>query len=82
MTLHSKSREEARQLNFLKSRFPIKFGTWNILRTMFEAGRCATIAKEIKLLGLFETRWTQSGQMRVNIQSFIDKSLREILRIQ
>ena len=45
-------------------------GTWNV-RTMFETGKTCQVAAEMRsygldLLGISETRWTQSGQMRLN----------------
>jgi len=44
-------------------------GTWNI-RTMYETGKAITVAMEMKryniaLLGLAETRWLKSGQVRL-----------------
>ncbi|KAJ8367756.1 hypothetical protein SKAU_G00077840 [Synaphobranchus kaupii] len=44
-------------------------GTWNV-RTMFQAGKAATITKEmvrynLSVLGLGETRWTQSGEVKL-----------------
>lgn len=43
--------------------------TWNV-RTMFAAGNAAIIAEEMRryrlfLLGLCETRWLQSGQVKL-----------------
>lgn len=43
--------------------------TWNV-RTMFAAGKAAIIAEEMRryrlsLLGLCETRWVQSGQVKL-----------------
>ena len=47
----------------------MNIATWNI-RTMYEAGKTAQIAQERKayklsLLGLCETRWLQSGKLRL-----------------
>ena len=44
-------------------------GTWNV-RTMFEAGKTAQVATEMKkynlaILGISESRWTGSGQKRL-----------------
>ena len=44
-------------------------GTWNV-RTMFQPGRATIIAHEMKryklsILGLSETRWTSSGEMKL-----------------
>ena len=46
------------------------------MRTMLEANKAAQIARErraynITVLGLCETRWTQSGQVRLNIGELI-----------
>ena len=46
------------------------------VRTMFEANKAAQIARErwaynITVLGLCETRWTQSGQVRLNTGEMI-----------
>ena len=51
------------------SRKTTRIGTWNV-RTMYEAGKTAQIAREarnynITVLGLCETRWLQSGQVRL-----------------
>ena len=47
-----------------------KVGTWNV-RTMYEASKTAQIPREtraynIGILGLCETRWTESGQTMLN----------------
>ena len=44
-----------------------KVAQWNV-RTMYETGRCAQIAKEIRnygidVLGICEARWNQSGMI-------------------
>lgn len=44
-------------------------GTWNV-KTMYQSGQAAQIAAEVQkynfaLLGIGETRWTQSGQKRL-----------------
>ena len=46
------------------------FGTWNV-RTMYEAGKAAQIAAEmttynLSILGLCETRWIESGCIRLS----------------
>ncbi|XP_048759317.2 craniofacial development protein 2-like [Ostrea edulis] len=70
MMLCNESRKEAAGLTpFLTPRKTIRLATWNI-RTMYEAGRTAQVAKEMKhyntcLLGLSETRWLQTGQLRL-----------------
>ena len=50
-------------------------GTWNV-RTMYEAGKTAQVAAEMRrfniaLLGLSETRWTQSGRLRLTTGEII-----------
>ena len=70
MTLPSQTRKVAgKPIHLLTSRKSILVGTWNI-RTMFQAGKAATIAKEmarynLSVLGLAETRWTQSGEVKL-----------------
>ena len=71
MTHCSESRKEAaRPTPLLTSRTTTRVATWNI-RTMFEAGRTAQVAKKMKnymigVLGLSETRWLQTGQLRLS----------------
>jgi exonuclease III len=53
----------------LLTRKSLQIGTWNV-RTMYESGKAAQIAAEMRnykltLLGICETRWTQSGQQRL-----------------
>ena len=70
MTLGSESRKEAVKLTpLLTPRKQSKIATWNI-RTMYEAGRTAQVVKEMNsynicLLGLSETRWLQTGQLKL-----------------
>lgn len=50
----------------LSTRAIITIGTWNV-RTMYEAGKTAQVAAEMRknnlaILGISETRWTGSGQ--------------------
>ena len=45
-------------------------GTWNV-RTLYEAGGAMQVVREMKnygipLLGLCETRWTESGQKKLS----------------
>ena len=52
---------------FLSPRTISTLGTWNV-RRLYAAGKTAQVAYEMRnynitVLGLFETRWTQSGQM-------------------
>ena len=76
MTPCSESRKEATSpIPFLYSKEISQIGIWNV-RTMFEANIAAQIARErqahnITVLGLFETRWTQSGQVRLNTGGMI-----------
>ena len=70
MTPCSESREKAARSTPLLSTKTINVGTWNV-RTMYETGKTAQIATEMKrynltLLGISETHWTQSGQKRIN----------------
>ena len=59
----------------LSTRTNLNIGTWNV-RTMYEAGKTAQVAAEMRrfnlaLLGLCETRRTQSGQMRPTTRKII-----------
>ena len=70
MTSLSESLQEVGRSIILQTRSPTKIGTWNV-RTMFEAGRSANISEEMRsygldILGLCETRWTGSGETRLN----------------
>ena len=70
MKCRSESRKEASTLmHLLSTRQIINIGTWNV-RTMYETGKAAQVAREmrhykIEVLGICETRWTQSGQQRL-----------------
>jgi len=49
---------------------PILIGTWNV-RTLWETGRCAQAASELRrfkltVLGMCETRWNTYGETRLN----------------
>ena len=67
----SESREEAASpIPLLSSKKISRIGTWNV-RTMYETGKAAQVAAEqrnygITILGLSETRWIQSGQIRLS----------------
>ena len=68
MTHGSQTRKEAvRPMTFfLDPKHITIIGTWNV-RTMYQAGKTAQVAKEmsryrLKLLGLCETRWLGAGQ--------------------
>ena len=73
MTPCSENHKEATlPIAFLSSKKISNIGTWNE-RTMYEANKGAQIARErqaynITVLGLCETRWTQSGQVRLNTE--------------
>ena len=59
-------REASRPMNLLTMKATTRVGTWNV-RTMYEVGKAAQIAKEmrrynIQLLGICESRWNGSGQ--------------------
>ena len=91
MTQCSESRKEAARLTpLLTPRTLTRLATWNI-RTMYETGKTVQVAREMKrykirVLGLCETRWIQSGQLRLSSESSCctqDTSRREppILRV-
>ena len=47
----------------------VKIGQWNV-RTMFEAGKCAQVIKEmqrygVSILGVIEMRWNSCGGLRI-----------------
>ena len=67
----SESRKEASRLTpLLTPRTTARVATWNI-RTMYETGETIQVAREMKnykigVLGLSETRWLQSEQLRLS----------------
>ena len=67
----SQSRKEAARLTPLLTPWTLaRLATWNI-RTMYETGKTVQVAREMKnykigALGLSETRWLQSGQLRLS----------------
>ena len=66
----SREPEATRPNAILSARAIINIGAWNV-RTMYEAGKTAQVAAEMRnykltLLGLSETRWVQSGQKRLS----------------
>ena len=71
MTQCSESRKEAARLTpLLTPRTLTRLATWNS-RTMYETGKTVQVAREMKrykirVLGLCETRWIQSGQLRLS----------------
>ena len=71
MTQCSESRKEAAWLTpLLTPRTLARLATWNI-RTMYETGKTVQVAREMKrykigVLGLSETRWLQSGQLKLS----------------
>ena len=68
---YSESRKEAaRLIPLLTPRTLIRLATWNI-RTMYDTGKTIQVAREMKnykigVLRLSETRWLQSGQLRLS----------------
>ena len=67
----SESRKEAARLTpLLTPRTLARLATWNI-STMYETGKIIQVAREMKnykigVLGLSETRWLQSGQLKLS----------------
>ena len=67
----SESRKEAARLTpLLTPRTLVPLATWNIW-TVYETGKTIQVAREMKnckigVLGLSETRWLQSGQLRLS----------------
>ena len=67
----SENRKEAERLTpLLTPRTLARLATWNI-RTMYETGKTIQVAREMKnykmgVLGLSETRWLPSGQLRLS----------------
>ena len=62
--------ETNRRTTILSTRTTTKLGTWNV-RTMFETGKTAQVAAEMQkyklaILGISESRWTGSGQIRLS----------------
>ena len=62
-------------MTLLSTRKPLNIGTWNV-RTMYEAGKTAQVAAEMRrfnlaVLRLCETRWTQSVQLRLTTGELI-----------
>ena len=65
----SQMMETTAPTTLLTTKKPLKIGTWNV-RTLFESGKAAQVAIEmnryhLSILGLCETRWTQSGKRRL-----------------
>ena len=72
MALSSESRipEAAGSMAVISSRAKTFIGTWNV-RTMYETGKSRLIAAEMKkykinILGICESRWTGSGQVKLS----------------
>ena len=67
----SESQKEAERLTpLLTPRTLVRLSTWNI-RTMYETGKTIPVARgmmnhKVGVLGLSETRWLQSGQLRLS----------------
>ena len=70
MTCCGESRKEATMpMTLISTRTTLNIGTWNV-QTMNEAGKTAQVTAEMRIfnlavLGLCETRWTQSGELRL-----------------
>ena len=65
----SQDLEAARQTTIISTSTITTIGAWNV-RTMFEKGKTAQVAAEMRnnkltLLGISESRWTGSGQRRL-----------------
>ena len=65
----SQDLEAARQTTIISTRTTTTIGAWSV-RTMFEKGKTAQVAAEMRnnkltLLGISESRWTGSGQRRL-----------------
>lgn len=63
-------REASSPISLLTTKTKTRIGTWNI-RTLYESGKLAQVTSEMerynmKVLGLCETRWNGSGQVRVS----------------
>ena len=61
--------EAARPMAIISTRTIITIGAWSV-RTMFETGKAAQVEAEmrnykISILGISESRWTDSGQKRL-----------------
>ncbi|GFR98433.1 endonuclease-reverse transcriptase [Elysia marginata] len=66
MKFNSQSRKETVGRISPTSTRSLRIGSWNV-RTMYEAGKTAQVAKEmhryrLHILGISETHWNQSGQ--------------------
>ena len=76
MVCCGQSRKEATMPTTLLSTMKnLNITIWNV-RTMYEAGKTAQVASEMRrfnlsLLGLCETRWTQSGRLRLTTGEII-----------
>lgn len=69
MKTHFENHTERVRQNLLSPRQPTNIATWNI-RTMYTAGKTSVIASEmrrykISILGLCETRWLQTGEVKL-----------------
>ena len=69
MKTHTENHLERVRRNLLSPRQPTNIATWNI-RTMFTAGKASVIADEMRryrvsILGLCETRWLQTGEIKL-----------------
>ena len=67
--------ETSRLTNLLTMKATTRIGTWNV-RTMYEAGKAAQIANEmrrynIQILGISESRWNGSGMTTLSTKERI-----------
>ena len=63
-------REESTGPTTSSSSKSLRIASWNV-RTLYEAGKCSQATKEMRrykldILGISETHWIQSGQIRLN----------------
>lgn len=61
-------------LSFLVLGKAINAVTWHLSRTTYQSGKTTEIAPEMRnhnLLGISETRWTQSGRKRLNSREIL-----------
>ena len=76
MTHHRESRKEAVMLTpLLTPKVTTLFGTWNV-RATYEPGKCAQIVAEMtaynpSILGLYETRWLESGFIQLSTRQTV-----------
>ena len=74
LTLRSQIQKESKQPNILRTRKPLRIGTWNV-RTMYKAGKCANVARKMKNYqleyqptGYIRDKMNRSWKMHLNIK--------------